>query len=116
MTGEVLKWNASIADYTNISPEVATGSSINDLPEPWCSAIGGFIDSGEKSLDNLRLELNGQVRWYSLQKSVEQNIEGGQCRYYFIDRRSDQISGTNTEFYRQRTSGICGSTGRRGGP
>ena len=75
-TGEVLKWNASIADYTNISPEVATGSSINDLPEPWCSAIGEFIHSGEKSIDNLRLELDGQVRWYSLQKSVEQNIEG----------------------------------------
>ena len=75
-TGEVLKWNAAIAKYSNISAEVATGGAINDLPEPWCSAIGSFINSGKSSIDNLRLELNGQVRWYSLQKSVEQNIEG----------------------------------------
>ena len=75
-TGEVLKWNAAISDYTSISAEVATGGSISDLPEPWCSAISKFIDSGQTGLDNLRLELDGQMRWYSLQKSVEQNIEG----------------------------------------
>lgn len=75
-TGEVLKWNTRISDYTNISADIATGASITDLPEPWRSAISDFINSGETDLDNLRLEINGQARWYSLQKSVEQNIEG----------------------------------------
>jgi signal transduction histidine kinase/Na+/proline symporter len=68
--GEIVKWNAKIANYTGING--ATGSYISDLPEPWCSTITDFINSGASSIDELRLEVDGQVRWYGLQMSDRQ--------------------------------------------
>ena len=68
--GEIVKWNAKIANYTGIN--AAIGSYIADLPEPWCSAITNFISSGASTVDELRLEIDGQVRWYGLQMSDRQ--------------------------------------------
>ncbi len=69
--GEIVRWNNTLSSYTGISQNLASGSLIQDLPEPWCTAIADFIDSGENSLDDLRLEIQGEVRWYSLQKSEQ---------------------------------------------
>ncbi len=70
-SGEIIKWNSTVAGYTGCDSQTVTGSSINDLSEPWGSAISGFIASDSTALDELRLELDGQVRWFSLQKSVQ---------------------------------------------
>ncbi|MGB2465528.1 MAG: ATP-binding protein, partial [Porticoccaceae bacterium] len=69
--GEIVRWNSTLSNYTGISQAVAAGRLIQDLPEPWCTAISDFINSGETSLDDLRLEIRGEVRWFSLQKSEQ---------------------------------------------
>ncbi len=69
--GEIVRWNSTLSSYTGISQSIASGRLIGDLPEPWSSAISDFIRSGKNSLDDLRLEIQGQVRWYSLQKSEQ---------------------------------------------
>ena len=69
--GEIVRWNGTLSSYTGISQSIASGRLIQDLPEPWCTAIADFIGSGENSLDDLRLEIQGEVRWYSLQRSEQ---------------------------------------------
>jgi signal transduction histidine kinase len=69
--GEIVRWNSTLSNYTGISQAVAAGRLIQDLPEPWCTAISDFINSGATSLDDLRLEIQGKVRWFSLQKSEQ---------------------------------------------
>ena len=71
--GEIVRWNTMLATYTGISQETASGRLITDLPEPWCSAIADFINSSANSMDDLLLEIDGQARWYSLQKSIQQD-------------------------------------------
>ena len=105
-TGEVLKWNATIAQYTSISAETATGGFINDLSEPWRSAIGSFVKSGESNIDNLRLELNGQVRWFSLQKSVEQNIEGATDIVLLIEDQTQSVALTQNSIDNERLASV----------
>ena len=69
--GEIVRWNSTLSNYTGISQAVAAGRLIQDLPEPWCTAISDFINRGETSLDDLRLEIQGEVRWFSLQRSEQ---------------------------------------------
>jgi signal transduction histidine kinase len=68
--GEILKWNSTMASYTGIAGDIANGSLISDLPDPWHPAITDFLAAAENSADNLRLELDGHTRWFSLQKSA----------------------------------------------
>jgi signal transduction histidine kinase len=70
--GEVVKWNSAIARYTDLNSDVITGSSISELPQPWGPAITDFITSDASIIDDLQLEIQGEVRWFSLQKSAQQ--------------------------------------------
>ena len=70
--GEVVKWNSTIARYTELSSDVITGSSISELPQPWGLAVTDFIASNAIMLDDLQLEIQGEIRWFSLQKSAQQ--------------------------------------------
>lgn len=69
--GEIVKWNTRIANYTGINQASATGSFVSDLPDPWGSVFTDFIESGNNHLDDLRLEIDDQVRWFSLQTSTQ---------------------------------------------
>ena len=70
--GEVVKWNSTIARYTGLDSDMITGSSISELPQPWGPAITNFIASDANMLDDLQLEIQGEVRWFSLQRSARQ--------------------------------------------
>lgn len=70
--GEVVKWNSTIARYTGLNSDMITGSSISELAQPWGPAITNFIASDASMLDDLQLEIQGEVRWFSLQKSAHQ--------------------------------------------
>ena len=70
--GEVVKWNSTIARYTGLNSDMITGSSISELPQPWGPAITNFIASDASMLDDLQLEIQGEVRWFSLQRSAQQ--------------------------------------------
>ena len=69
-SGEIIKWNSTMVRYTGIDGDVATGSLVGDLPEPWQSAIAAFLAADENSKDNLPIELAGTTHWFSLQKSA----------------------------------------------
>lgn len=69
--GEIVKWNSTIVSYTGLSGELITGSSISELPEPWSTAITDFIAGDAVMLDDLQLEIKGETRWFSLQKSAQ---------------------------------------------
>jgi PAS domain S-box-containing protein len=73
--GEILKWNSAIAAYTNINEDRASGSSVNDLPDPWKSAIIEFISSRNSTSDNVRLIIDNHTRWFNFQKSQQQVAE-----------------------------------------
>lgn len=69
--GEILKWNASTADYTGISENIALGSYLIDLPSPWCETINDFIASEPSDRDNIRVDIENTSRWFSFQKSSQ---------------------------------------------
>ncbi len=71
-SGEIVRWNTKIVSYTGISQAAAPGSLVSDLPEPWGAVFTDFIDSGSSNLDDLRLDIDDQVRWFSLQTSIQQ--------------------------------------------
>jgi len=73
--GEIIKWNSTMAHYTGIDGDMAAGSLINDLPEPWRSAIAIFLNEDDWSKDSLELELAGKTHWFSLQKSVDNSSD-----------------------------------------
>ena len=105
--GEILKWNSSIASYTGIDIESATGSYISDLAEPWRTAIAEFLDSGENSVDHRRLELAGNVRWYSMQKSVEQTLEGSNSDIILlIEDQTDSVALTQNSIDNERLASV----------
>ena len=70
--GEVVKWNSTIARYTGLDSDMITGSSISELPQPWGPAITNFIASDANMLDDLQLEIQDEIRWFSLQRSARQ--------------------------------------------
>ena len=69
-SGEIIKWNSSMARYTGIDSEMVAGSLISDLPEPWQSTISTFLLEGGTSKDSLELEVAGKTQWFGLQKST----------------------------------------------
>lgn len=73
--GEILKWNSRMALYTGLDENSALGALVDDLPPPWNRAITEFLAGGASSSENIRLELNGEVRWFSLQKSADQSTD-----------------------------------------
>lgn len=72
-SGEILKWNSAIANYTQITAEFATGSSIADLAQPWQAFIGDFVSADVPSHDGVRLLVDNQTRWFNIQRSIAHN-------------------------------------------
>ncbi len=70
---EVLMWNRAMANLTQIPTEDVTGSYLEDIPEPWCSLLIDFSQSGEPHFYRREIELNNRPHWISLHKA---NIEG----------------------------------------
>lgn len=75
LDGEILKWNSRMALYSGLDENSARGALVDDLPSPWNTAITDFLSSEASSSENIRLELGGEVRWFSLQKSADQSTD-----------------------------------------
>ena len=74
-SGEILKWNSTMATYTAIDESTIRGALTSDLPEPWNSAIHKFLSSNNSREENMRIELEGKTRWFNLQKSADQSTD-----------------------------------------
>ena len=71
-SGAILKWNSTMATYTGIDAESASGVLVGSLPEPWGSQLNQFASGAERAIENLRIDIDGETRWFNLQKSVDQ--------------------------------------------
>jgi signal transduction histidine kinase len=91
-SGEVLKWNAAIADYTQIDKEVAIGSAIDELAQPWQSFIDDFLAADTPVQDSVKLLVGGQARWFNIQRSVDKNQpELGADRVLLIEEQTKSM-------------------------
>lgn len=67
---EILMWNHSIALFTGISTFEVIGSDLKSLPDPWGKLLSDFIDMPGAHLYKQHLEVDGNVRWINLHKTV----------------------------------------------
>jgi signal transduction histidine kinase/Na+/proline symporter len=74
-SGEILKWNSTMKAYTAIDGNTVRGALVEDLPQPWHSVINEFLNSNVSSQENVRIELEGKSRWFSLQMSADQSTD-----------------------------------------
>lgn len=89
--GELLLWNRSMEQTTNISSSEVLGSLLDSLAEPWRETIGDFV------LGNVSTVLKQEVpiadsssRWISLHKaSVDENTRTGNDRVILVEDITD---------------------------
>ena len=73
---EIIIWNSSLAHITQINSDIATGLTINKLPEPWCSLFEKFIASDQDHIFKKEVSINNNSLWFNLHKgdNDEDNI------------------------------------------
>ncbi len=67
---EILMWNDTIAQLTNITTFEVIGSNLHKLPQPWGKLLGAFSDQTESHLYKQPLEVEGSTRWFNLHKTT----------------------------------------------
>ena len=66
---EVLMWNQSLSQLTDIRTFDVIGSLLSNLPEPWAELLDGFSNSAEPHLYKQRIDIDGSPRWINLHKT-----------------------------------------------
>jgi signal transduction histidine kinase/Na+/proline symporter len=69
---EILLWNMSIADITDIQSSAVTGSSLNGLPEPWAHCLINFLESSDLHRSKFCVETQQGLRWLNLHRTESQ--------------------------------------------
>ncbi|MFO1347640.1 MAG: ATP-binding protein [Pseudomonadales bacterium] len=67
--GEIILWNRSMAELTEVAVTVAQGSAVSSLPAPWGALLSGFLQDTQVSAHKQTLELAGRTRWLGLHKA-----------------------------------------------
>jgi Na+/proline symporter/signal transduction histidine kinase len=67
--GEVVLWNAALADMTSVPAERAVGAPVSALPEPWGPLLFALC-AGEEARRGARVVVNGSTRELALVKSA----------------------------------------------
>lgn len=75
--GEILMWNQAMCDLTKIDAEPVTGSSLEDLAEPWGSLIRNFAHSEDTHRYKQSVEIKSRNHWISLHKALIENESAG---------------------------------------
>ncbi|MBN7795778.1 ATP-binding protein [Parahaliea mediterranea] len=69
--GEVLLWNRSMEEITDIPARRVLGSLHESMPAPWRQIFGAFLDDDSESLLKREVALpDGSSRWISLHKTT----------------------------------------------
>tara|TARA_R110001592_G_scaffold44644_6_gene143411 strand:- start:11179 stop:14136 length:2958 start_codon:yes stop_codon:yes gene_type:complete len=69
---EILLWNMSMADITDIQSSTVTGSSLNGLPEPWANCLINFLESSDLHRSKFCVETEQGLRWLNLHRTESQ--------------------------------------------
>ncbi len=67
---EVMLWNSAMEHLTGIRSESVTGSSLEEVLEPWGDLLKDFLSSGRAHFYKQPVELAGKLHWLSLHKAV----------------------------------------------
>lgn len=67
---EVMLWNSAMENLTGIRSETVTGSSLQEVLEPWGILLTDFFKSDESHHYKVQVELVGKTHWISLHKAV----------------------------------------------
>jgi len=74
--GEILMWNRSMEQITDVPAARVVGSLIESISEPWREMIQGFIESDSQALFKTKVRGGeGASRWISLHKAVRPEQE-----------------------------------------
>jgi PAS domain S-box-containing protein len=71
--GEILMWNSSLAEQTQISADDVVGSKVANLREPLRSLLLDFIEDSNSHLHKKTIEVTGRPRWINLHKGALEN-------------------------------------------
>lgn len=66
---EIIIWNSSLAQVTQIASSIATGLTIDKLPEPWRSVLNDFNHSTDMHVFKKEISINGESNWFNFHKS-----------------------------------------------
>lgn len=65
---EIIIWNSSLATATQIASSIATGLTLDKLPEPWKSVFESFIHTKEMHCFKKEISVGKQSYWFNLHK------------------------------------------------
>jgi len=65
---EVLIWNERMAALSGLAADAVLGMRVDQLPAPWNTLFGGFLDSAAQHRYKLQVTLHGRLRWLNLHK------------------------------------------------
>ncbi len=71
--GEILMWNAALAELTGITADDVVGSKLNNLKQPWQALLIEFIEDNATHRHKKTIESSGRPRWLNLHKGALQN-------------------------------------------
>ena len=66
---EIVMWNRSLEDFTQINSTNVTGSQLIDLPEPWLTLFINFVGDDSNHSYKYAFELNGHKKTVNLHKA-----------------------------------------------
>lgn len=76
-TSEVMLWNQAMTALTGIPAEDILGMPLKTIPAPWNRILSDFIHFPESHLNKHRVEVDGEIRYFSLHKaSIQAPVSG----------------------------------------
>ena len=70
--GEILLWNNTMANHTNVGKLRAEGANVADIESPWGDVLAAFRAAREDSWENREVRVDGRGKWFHFSKhSVE---------------------------------------------
>lgn len=67
---EVIMWNKTLEEFTEIDSADVAGSQLIDLPEPWLTLLTNFVDDDAIHAYKYAFELNGHKKTVNLHKAL----------------------------------------------
>ena len=73
----VVIWNPAMEACSNVPIAKATGSHLQQLPQPWGEILSGFARAADDHIHNLEITLSHRSHWFNLHKAVVEETEPG---------------------------------------
>ena len=67
---EILSWNQAMEQLSGIDRQVAIGSQLRDLPDPWAELLGDFLREPKQHQHKVQVFIHGKPRWFNLHKAA----------------------------------------------